>query len=413
MRDLAAEIAASMLSNKLRIALTGFSIGWGLFILIVLLGSGNGLMNGIAESFGSDTVCMVRLSPGTAQLAWQGMNRGRKIRLTANEAALLKKRMGESIGKVTVTNSTPSLQVDGGGMHLRTIVQGVYPNFLPIDGKKIVAGRDLADIDIRQGDKVCLIGQQTARLLFGKDGDAMGRMININQLPYLVVGVYDAITGTNSGHVIYAPFTTVEKGYFPAGDLSQIVVVANDINDQEAYDDFVDQLYAVLGEQLNFSPADHAAVVCESSYISYLQLKNVITMLQLFIWVIGLATLIAGVVGISNIMLISVRERTRELAVRRAMGASASSIITLVLIESVVVSLIFGYIGMMLGIGLTQLLSWGISAAGGVGLFDHPTVSFATVMAANLIMVLAGLIAGYFPARNAVHIKLVDALQGV
>ena len=136
-------------------------------------------------------------------------------------------------------------------------------------------------------------------------------------------------------------------------------------------------------------------------------------MLQLFIWVIGLATLIAGVVGISNIMLISVRERTRELAVRRAMGASASSIITLVLIESVVVSLIFGYIGMMLGIGLTQLLSWGISAAGGVGLFDHPTVSFGTVMAANLIMVLAGLIAGYFPARNAVHIKLVDALQGV
>ena len=392
MRDLAAEIAASMLSNKLRIALTGFSIGWGLFILIVLLGSGNGLMNGIAESFGSDTVCMVRLSPGTAQLAWQGMNRGRKIRLTANEAALLKKRMGESIGQVT---------------------QGVYPNFLPIDGKKMVAGRDLADIDIRQGDKVCLIGQQTARLLFGKDGDAMGRMININQMPYLVVGVYDAITGTNSGHVIYAPFTTVEKSYFPAGDLSQIVVVANDINDQKAYDDFVSHLYAVLGEQLNFSPADHAAVVCESSYISYLQLKNVITMLQLFIWVIGLATLIAGVVGISNIMLISVRERTRELAVRRAMGASASSIITLVLIESVVVALIFGYIGMMLGIGLTQLLSWAISAAGGVGLFDHPTVSFATVMAANLIMVLAGLIAGYFPARNAVRIKLVDALQGV
>ena len=412
MRDLAAEIAASMLSNRMRIALTGFSIGWGLFILIVLLGAGNGLMRGIANSFDSDTTCVIRLTPGTAQIAWNGLGPGRKTVLLPEDADILRRETKGICNRMMITNSTGQVQVDVGSKHLKTTVQGVYPGFLAYDGKKIVEGHDLTDLDIQRLEKVCLIGRQSANLLYGKGKSPIGRQVVINGISHLVVGVYDATQGTNSGHTVYAPFSTIQACYHPDRALSQIVMVASSIASKEGYDALTERIYLTLSKQKHFAPTDRAAVMCSSSFISYLQLKNVISMLQIFIWVIGLATLVAGVVGISNIMLISVKERTKELAVRRAMGAPASSIITLVLLESVIVSLVFGYTGMMAGVGLTQLLAWGLAAAGGAGLFDNPTVDFSTIMAANLIMVLAGLVAGYFPARNAVSIKLVEALQG-
>ncbi len=410
MRDLISEISASIRSNKLRIALTGFSIGWGLFILIVLLGSGNGIMHGITASFGADTICVMHVKAGKTQLPYSGFGKNRPITVTGEDAQLLCGELGSSITKAYTCYTSPSASVSRGNAHINTVATGSQTGFLDINSKKIVAGNDITQLNIRQADKVCVIGRQTQDLLFRDSVSPVGQTIFLDSIPFKVVGVYNSATGDKSGHTVYAPYTTIRNLYARNDSLSELVLVANNISSEDDYNALQDKVCGFLGKRLGFSPNDRSAIVCSNDFLDYLQLKNVLTILQVFIWVIGLATLVAGVVGISNIMLISVKERTRELGVRKAMGATDAHIITLVLLESVVVSLIFGYVGMILGIGLTQLLAWIIVMTGGAGFFDNPTVGFTTVLAANLIMVIAGLVAGYVPARNAVRIKLVDAL---
>lgn len=411
MRDLLKEISASVRNNKMRIALTGFSVGWGLFILIVLLGSGNGIMNGITKSFGSDTICVVHLKPGRTQMVFNGMDKGRRMIVREDDAMALRKDLGESVARDFYCCSSPSLNVRRGNVRVSTSLIGVQARFLKVNSKQLIAGSDITELNMERAEHTCLIGKQTADLLFPDGSSPIGQTVSIDSIPFTVMGVYDSTTGSKSGHTVYAPFTTVKKLYAPDGSLSEWVFVADGIDSEEDYTGLQDKIYSVLGKRLNFSPKDHAAIECSNDFLDYLQLKIVLTMLQAFIWIIGLATLIAGVVSISNIMLISVKERTRELGIRKAMGATDAHIITLVLLESVFVSLVFGYFGMILGIGLTQLLAWLLAMAGGAGFFDNPTVGLWTVIVANLIMVISGLIAGYYPARNAVRIKLVDALM--
>lgn len=410
MRDLISEITASICNNKLRIALTGFSIGWGLFILIVLLGTGNGLMNGIVKSFGSDTICVIRIKPGVTQLPWQGLGLSRQIRLTQNDGEAIMKILPKSVQAILPINSTEMLRATVGQKHIKTIIQGIRTDCLRYQDKHITKGRDIAPLDLQRCENVCLIGEHTAGILFSENTNPIGKKIEVGPISFLIVGVYTSDFGSNIGHTVFAPFTTIRKIFKPDGELSQLTIVAENINTEEDCDRLQMDICKILGERLHFNPEDRAAIVCNSYFLDFLQLKNVLRMLQIFIWVIGIATLIAGVVGISNIMLISVRERRRELGIRKAMGATDRSIIILVLSESVVVSLVFGYVGMMIGVGLTQFIAWILMQVGGVELFDNPTVSLTTVVVANLIMVLAGLVAGYFPARNVVQIKLIDVL---
>lgn len=411
MRDLISEISASIRSNKLRIALTGFSVGWGLFILIVLLGSGNGITNGITASFGADTICVMHITAGKTQLPYNGFGKNRAITLTGADAEQLCMELGSSVTKAFPCYTSPGVVVRMGNVHINTVATGVCTGFVGVSSKKIVAGNDITQLNILQADKVCVIGRQTQDLFFKGSVNPIGQTIVVDSIPFTVIGVYNSVLGDKSGHVVYAPYTTIRNLYAHNDSLSELALVASDINSEHDYNALQDKVYGFLGKRLGFSPADRSAIVCSNDFLDYLQLKTVLSMLRVFIWIIGLATLVAGVVGISNIMLISVKERTRELGVRKAMGATDSHIITLVLLESVAVSLIFGYVGMILGVGLTQLLAWILAMSGGAGFFDNPTVGFSTVMAANLIMVVAGLVAGYVPARNAVRIKLVDALS--
>lgn len=411
MRDLISEISASIRSNKLRIALTGFSVGWGLFILIVLLGSGNGITNGITASFGADTICVMHVTAGKTQLPYNGYGTNRAITVTGADAERLCMELGSRVTKAFPCYTSPGVVVCTGNVHITTVATGVRTGFIGISSKKIVAGNDITQLNVQQADKVCVIGRQTQDLFFKGSVNPIGQTIVVDSIPFTVIGVYNSIFGDKSGHVVYAPYTTIRNLYAHNDSLSELALVASNINSEQDYNALQDDVYGFLGKRLGFSPTDRSAIVCSNDFLDYLQLKTVLTMLRVFIWIIGLATLVAGVVGVSNIMLISVKERTRELGVRKAMGATDSHIITLVLLESVAVSLIFGYVGMILGVGLTQLLAWILAMAGGVGFFDNPTVGFSTVMVANLIMVVAGLVAGYVPARNAVRIKLVDALS--
>ncbi|MCQ2117880.1 MAG: ABC transporter permease [Bacteroidales bacterium] len=400
-----------MRSNKLRLLLTGFSIGWGLFILIVMLGSGNGVVRGVTASFGPDTLCTLHLTPARTAQAWHGYSSHRDIVLHIEDAEAISNAFADEVRYIRMNNQSPPVEIVSGPRKIKSVIIGCQIGYYQFDYFKITQGRDFTDIDMQRHSRVCLLGQQSVDILFGKDGTPLGKDILVNGICFKVVGIYDSPYGYGSGHTVYVPFSTGKDLFATDGTLSQIVVVANDVRNDRQLKEFKDKIYSVLAERLDFSPDDKIAVTCNSSTDLFFQLDSVLGMIQLFIWIVGLATLISGIVGVSNMMIIGIKERTREFGVRIAMGASDVSIVRLVLVESVIITLIFGYIGMMLGIALTQGMDYILKAVGGLSFFENPTVDFSIMITALLIMIVAGLIAGIFPAIQAVRMKLVDLLN--
>lgn len=411
MNELLREVFAVMRNNKMRLLLTGFSMGWGLFILMVMIGSGNGVTRGVVASFGSDTICTLYLTPGKTSMAWKGYNPQREISLHTDDADAIWHFFGKEIRSLSTQNTSPSIEVTANAHNITTSITGCQIGDYVYDTYTLTKGRDFTPVDMERHSLVCLIGQQTADILFGKDSTPLGCSIFANGISFRIVGIYDSSLGFGSGHAIYAPYTTCMDYFVPDSKLSRMVVVADHVNNQDELDSFKNRVYSFMAERHAFNPKDKFAIGCNSFTDQFFQLKTILSMINLFIWIVGLATLISGVVGISNIMIIGIKERTREFGVRLAMGASDHSIIALVLIESVIISVIFGYIGMMLGVGLTQLIAFALEAGGNVAYFKNPTVDFWVLVVSLFIMVIAGLLAGFIPARQAVRLKLVEALN--
>lgn len=411
MKELLTEVFAVMRGNRMRLLLTGFSIGWGLFILIVMLGSGNGVVRGVTASFGPDTLCTLHMTPAKTSQAWHGHNPQRELVFHIEDAEAIAKAFPYEVRSVRMQNQSPPIDIVSGTRKIKSAVRGCQIGYCPFEYTEITQGRDFTEIDMQRHSNVCLIGRQTADILFGKDTDPSGSEIFANGISFKIVGVYDSPYGYGSGHIVYVPFITCRDLFVPDGSVSEIIVVANDVNNERQLKEFKDKIYRFLAGRLDFNPDDRIAIACATYSDLYFQLKSVLGMLQLFIWIVGLATLISGIVGVSNMMIIGIRERIREFGVRIAMGASDLSIIRLVLLESVIVTLIFGYIGMMAGIGLTQAMNWILTEVGGVTYFENPTVDFSIMVTALVIMVVSGLLAGIFPALQAVRLKLVDSLN--
>lgn len=411
MRDMMTEVIASMKNNKMRIALTGFAIGWGIFILIVILGSGNGLVNGITRSFGSDAKNILRLTPGKTQMDYAGFRRGRSINIHPADIEFLQERMKESLAEVHTQVSSDMRLANYNGNQLKTPVIGVNPGFMDHEDYILIDGRGILYQDVYEQRKVCIISDNTQHLLFKKKQHVVGEYIDIGGLVFQVVGVYKTRIESQKINLIYAPQSTVVSIFVPNGSISKVTLVAKNVVSEAENEEYIKNIYQTLGESLHFNPSDRSAIKCNSFFGQFSQLMGVLSLVKVFIWIVGIATLMGGVVGVSNIMMITIKERTRELGVRRAMGASAFSIIRLVLLESVIITLIFGYMGMFAGVGLTQLASWTLSSTD-TSMFYNTTVSLEIVVIANVIMVLAGLFAGYVPAKKAVSTKLVDSLNG-
>lgn len=412
MNEILNEVKASMDSNRMRIALTGFSVGWGMFILVILLGAGNGLVKGIINNFGAQADNIVQLFPGKTQMEYDGLPKGREISILPADVEYISKHMAYNIREVHTQMTSQQNIVTNGKEKVKTPLTGVTPGYLGAEELTLVAGRDIMLSDLSALRKVCVISETTRDILFPDGTDPVGSYISVSDLPYLVIGVYATKYSYQKGHTMYAPQTTVAKLYSQDNKLSKVTIFARNVNSEAENTVFLDRLYEVMAKRLHFTPKDRAAVTYKGAFDQFLQIMNVVNVLQLFIWVVGIATLIGGIVGVSNIMLITVKERTRELGVRRAMGASEFSIIRLVLLESVFITMTFGYVGMMCAIGLTQLVATVIASAPGgqSSIFGAPTLSLGVIFAANVIMIVAGLFAGYFPAKKAVTIKLVDAL---
>jgi len=310
-------------------------------------------------------------------------------------------------------NQTVSTGVD----YTTNTIFAIHPEMAIIDGFEVLKGngRFINEVDINENRKVAVIHPRTADVLFPNQ-DPIGQRIRIGAILFQVIGVYDATGGDQSSRVL-VPFTTAREVFNAGPFIREIAMIVENLPTAADNKNFNQELRKALAQKKQFDHTDNNAIWMWNRYENYLQTSMIFNVLSIAIWIIGLFTLISGIVGVSNIMLISVKERTKEFGIRKAIGASPMSILKVVVLESVIITAVFGYIGMLLGIGVTEGINALMEAqqsAGGsddMQMFTNPTVDLGIAIAATLTMIIAGTLAGFFPARNAVLIKPVTALS--
>lgn len=415
MRELLQEIFASIEKNKLRTALTGFSVAWGILMLIVLLGSGNGLKNGVNSNFEGMSTNSVSIYSGNTSVAYRGHKVGRRIRLKADDVSELKKKhpqITEAAGEVYTQSK---ITANGNFLDLQT--RGATPMAIVEDNLTIMSGRFINTQDIKEERKVVVLSLYASEVLFGKKSP-ISKLVSIDSVAYTVIGTALKRWGsTNSSG--YIPISTVMKVYPKLEDLTNLTFLVNDVNSEEESEVLSDEVRKTLAAKHNFAPNDNQAVYIWSSIKDYLQMQMVFGGISLFVWIIGIGTLMAGVVGVSNIMLVTVRERTTEFGIRKSMGATPASLVRLILTESVIITSAFGYIGMFVGIAIMEVVNFFIEQQYALEekseqipvIFKNPTLDLSVVVSATIVLVIAGVIAGYIPARRAARLKTIDAMR--
>ena len=411
MRELLIEVFAAMKGNRMRIALTGFSIGWGIFILIVLISSGRGLINGMYYNFREYNVGMVTVTPGLTSQPFEGRSQGRTVHLYEEDAAALQQLFGDTVTKAIPVVSH-AVQASCGEEYVNTVVDGYAPGYAIAPNILIVAGRDINDLDMMQQRKVCVIPKVLKNMFFRNDTTvAVGQKLLLNGISFQIIGVYEPVLSINTTRAIVAPLSPVKQIWRPDGELSRLFLQTNLLTTTDLNRQFNAHVIGHLAARKDFAPTDKKAIKIDNLYERPVLISNIMDVLTIFVAIVGLATLMSGMVGVSNIMLISVKERTREMGIRRAVGAKTRHIVALVLAESVVISVIFGYVGMMVGVGLMELMAWISEKTGNIDTFSDPTIEVSHAVVITLIMVVVGLIAGYVPAKQAAGIRLTVAME--
>lgn len=414
MIDLLQEIYASVKKNKLRTLLTGFAVAWGIFILIVLLGAGNGLLNAFKENSGGLSSNSISLYGGYTSVPSHGYQRGRSIDLKNIDIETVENQLGEYLyngGGSFNLSRTVSSSTD----YIAGNVAGTYPTYKDTEGLIMKEGRYINQADVDQMRRVIVIHEEAGETLFDK-AEAIGQTLMIDSLTYQVIGTYEG-KGFRSNSDFFIPIQTL-KLIYNKDNLDQITFLLSDkITSEAQNEELEEKLRAVMGQQHKFDKEDKRALWIWNKLQQHLQQLDAATYLTIAIWVIGIFTLLSGVVGVSNIMLITVKERTKEFGIRKAIGAKPNSILRLVLVESVIITTFFGYIGMIAGIGATELLNSYMgnqtvdAGAFSTTIFTNPTVDISVAIQATLTLIIAGTIAGFIPARKAVKIKPVLALN--
>ncbi len=401
------EIFDTLRSNKLRTVLTGFAVAWGIFMLIVLLGSGQGLAHGIEYQFRDDAVNSIRVSGGQTTKAYKGLQPGRRIQFVNEDYKDVTTRIKgveySSARYWIFGNQQVNYKNEWGSF----TIQAVHPGHQKIEETKVLQGRYINPIDIRQFRKVALIGVLVKDALF-HDAPAIGKEIRINGIAFQVVGVFDDEGSESERERIYLPITTAQRTFNGSNKINQILYTTGAASVAQA-DRMAVKTRDILAVNHTFDPDDPRAVFLRNNLDTFERFANLMTGIRIFVWIVGIGTLIAGVVGVSNIMLVAVKERTKEIGIRKAIGATPASVIGLVLKESVLITSVAGYLGLVLGVAVLQ----GVSALlpPDATFFRNPQVDLSTAVAATALLVLAGAIAGFFPARRAAMVKPVTALR--
>lgn len=414
------EIWGTVRRNKLRTFLTGFSVAWGIFMLIVLLGAGNGLYNGVMYNFRNMSMNKVSVWAGYTSKPWKGLPSNRSISFKETDFDIIKRSHPEiDLCSATVSH-TDTLYV--GDEYITGSLDGVYPDHAIINYVNVSAGngRFIDELDMREQRKVIVLSPRMKEVLF-RDRPALGEWVKAGNIMLQVVGVYNDDDKSNNAPA-YIPFTTARTLYNKGYGLGSFTFTINGVVSERENEAFEERFRETLARVHHFDPTDTNAIGMWNTATQFRMTNDIMNGISLFIWVVGIGTLMAGIVGVSNIMLITVRERTREFGIRKAIGAKPSSILMLIISESILVTAAFGYIGMLMGIGLTELINYGMEAAGMGGssggnpgenmtIFRNPTVSLGISLAATALIIGAGVLAGYFPARKAVKINAIEAMR--
>lgn len=421
MRDLLTEIWESIRRNKLRTALTGFAVSWGLFMLIILLGAGNGLRNMTEANMGDISANTMSVYGGWTSKAFDGLEQGRKINLNAKDVELTKgDQFSDYIDDVTVEASSSTMTISLDTRYFSSSLDGVYPISADINKYSLVAGRFINDNDISGKRKVIVITTSHARTLLdgGTDYESLiGRRIKAGNLLFKVIGIRkaDALSYNESAII---PYTTLE-GIFGdrSADVGGIVFTFHGLETEEANEAFENSYRAVIAHRHRAAPSDTRAVRIYNQFTMNMQMDKGMNILNVALWIVGLFTLLSGIVGVSNIMLITVKERTHEFGIRKALGARPGDITKLIIAESITITAFFGYIGMVLGMFGCELMSKMLGSGQvtvlgeTITVFKDPTVGLDVALEATLLLIIAGTIAGLVPSLKATRVRPIEALR--
>lgn len=417
MFDIWQEIYSTIKRNKMRTLLTGFAVAWGIFMLIVLLGAGNGLIHAFEKSASERAMNSIKIFPGWTTKAYDGLKEGRNIQLDNKDLKATATNFTDNVISTGATVRQNNVNVSFGSEYVNLTLFGVFPDYTAVETVKSAGGRFVNDIDIRERRKTIVLHKKSAEILFGKTKtEPIGQFVNAGGVAFQVVGLYED-QGDKDSNEAYMPFSTLQTIYNKGDKLNNIIFTTKNMDTEVANKAFEKRYRRQLASNHRFDPSDDSAIWIWNRFTQYLQQQTATSILRTAIWVIGLFTLLSGIVGVSNIMLITVKERTREFGIRKALGAKPSSILWLIIIESVAITTMFGYIGMVAGIGATEWMnaSFGTqtmdNGMGSATVFLNPTVDTSIAIQATLTLIVAGTLAGFFPARKAVSIRPIEALR--
>ncbi len=405
-RDKWQEIFSTINKNKLRTFLTGFSVAWGIFMLIILLGSGRGLQNGVQHQFADDATNSLWVYQGLTTKAYKGTNAGRKVQFTNtdyNHTKHFDKHIDHISGRFYVGSKTISYLNNYGSYDIRA----VNPGHKYIENTDITQGRFLNPLDMEHFSKVIVIGDVVRKDLFKNDINPLGKYIKIGDISFKVIGVFTDAGGNGEMRKVYIPVTTAQRVFNGGNRLDQIMFTVGDATLDQTRQ-IEKNLRKEFAKVHHFDPTDQRAIRISNNLDEYEKVMNLFLGIRIFIWIIGIGTIIAGIVGVSNIMMIVVKERTKEIGIRKALGATPKSIIGLILLESVVITSMAGYLGLMAGVGLLELVNKYMPPS---DFFRNPEANIYIALTAMALLVIAGAIAGFIPAKKAASIKPIDALR--
>ena len=419
MYTLIAEIWSTTRRNKLRTALTGFAVAWGIFMLICLLGAGNGLINAATQNMDRFLSTSMMVGGGNTSKEYNGLPKDRAITLNDQDINTTQNQFKQNIETVGAEIELGEQTITLGDKYETASLTGVYPNEIDINKRKMLCGRFINQTDMEEQRKVLVISKSRAKGLMPNNWQGVvGQQVTMGGLAFLVVGIYsddESMFRNNS----YAPFTTVRTIYNKGDKTENIIFSFKGLDTKAANEAFEQSYRRKINVQHEAAPDDEESVWIWNRFTDSLQMSTGTAIIRTALWIVGIFTLLSGIVGVSNIMLITVKERTREFGIRKAIGATPWSILKLIITESVIITLFFGYIGMMLGIGANLWMDATIgNTTMDVGAFQqkmfvNPTVGFAVCMQATLLIVIAGTIAGLVPARKAAKTRPIEALNAM
>lgn len=404
MIDLFKEIYQTLSHNKVRTALTGIAVTWGIFMLIVLLSFARGITNRFDYNMASRNQERLSIWSGHTTVPYKGNREGRSIKMKEHDLKTIKERNPHLVTEVT-SQISGSSNIISDKTSINEGYTGVYPDALENRfNSMIVSGRFINRKDMDQRAKVMVIPEYYAKQLFPHDNDAVGKRVKCNSLSFLIVGVYSS----EWDRTIFIPFTTAAMMQADKDNYGTISVNLQGLKDESDGEAAEKDVRYTLATNHNFDPNDENAVYIQNYFTNALRSKKAMDILEICVWILGILTLLSGIVGISNIMFVTVRERTHEIGIRRAIGAKPTKIITQIITESISITLIFGYIGIFLGTSVTQIIA---GVIGDKGPFLNPTVSLTIAFEVTLVLILSGVLAGLFPALKALKVKPVEALR--